>query len=206
VKRKSKSLGRPRREERAHAQHHHNQEEQRHQDFRKFLNAFLNAAHNHKVRHEHEHSHIDDGFPRPRHHFAEVSVPVGRAVGAESQRSDQIVERPARHHDVVAQDEPSDEHAKLPDVSPEPAAAQPLIGLRRIGVRRASHDKLGRHERESDEQDARNINNEESAAAALAGLGREAPNVAQSDGAAGCGENHADFAAKISSRIIRTHL
>ena len=102
-----------------------------------------------------------------------------RAVGegAASGKPD-VGDRPARDHRIEGEDARTGEDAQGADHPPGGAGLDGVERPHRILLCTPAHGELGDHDRKADENDARQIQQHEHGAAALADLGWEPPDVA----------------------------
>ena len=116
------------------------------------------------------------------------------------ERVDRILGRPARDHEVEAQDEEGGQHAVVADEAP--AAVERVVSAHGIAARRAADGELGHHDGESQQQYATYIYQQEGSAAVLSGDVGEAPDVAQPYGAPGGDQHGAQFAAQCDAMVV----
>ena len=177
----------------------HQDEEQRHQELRRTLDALLHATHDHKVGQHKETGCPDDWEHRLLQEGGEGGAEVrcslsGEAVGA---RLDDELQCPACHHGVVAQDEKACQHAEESHPTPGSTRCKDAVGSCRVGTRAASDEELGNHDRHAHEQHAEQVDEDKRRSTMLSCLVRETPDVAQSDGRTGRGEDDADAASEV---------
>ena len=179
-----------------------NDEEQRHEQLGRAFNALLHAQLDDEVRGQHEERRVEERPPRIADEvFVDAAVLLGGGVAGEvaRQRVDHVLGRPARDHEVEAQDQEGRDDAVVAQEAP--AAVERLIGPHGIAVRGAAHGELRDHERQPQQHDAEDVDYKEGAAAVVAGDVGEAPDVAQPHGAARGDQHGAHLAAQCGACV-----
>ena len=186
-------------------------QEDRHQPAHRNLQPSDDAPRHDDYRGHHEQGVPEQHLPGVRQEVVEDprrELAVGTHEGAATQ-TEHVRHGPTGDHGVVRENEEAREHTHPTDQGPETAgAAVPNQRAQRVDGTLspgAAHQDLGNHDRDADGGDADQVDENEGAAAVLAGDVGELPDVTQSDCGTGCGE-HEQQAARphaVSRNIVR---
>ena len=195
-----------RHQQRVDRQDNQDDEEQRHQDFGRTLDALLHAERDHEVGSQHEQTGVENRPPRIADEgFEEVFVLLGRRVAGDLARGGvyHVFGRPSRNHEIESQNQKCRQHAVVAQKTP--SAVQLPVGAHRIEVRRPSHGEFRDHQRQPQQQYAEDVDDQKGSAAVVSGDVRKPPDVAQPHGAARRDEHGAQFATQRGATLLMMH-
>lgn len=184
-------LARPGERQGTDAHHDENQEQQGHHDFRGALNAFVHPGNYDKVGEPYENGGPQDG---PEGVGGKV-LEAGRIVGGvgpvqtSAKRLPHVLERPARHHGIVTENEESGQNAVIPYPAPGRMGRQLLERSDRVAPGMAAEKELRNHDRQAQEDGEENVEQEESRPAVVSQHIGKAPDAPQPDRTPHGGEN-----------------
>ena len=171
--------------------------EQRHEHFGRAFDALLHAQRDHEMRRQGEDHRVEQRPPGVADEVREdLLILRGRGVAGQvaRQRVDHVFGRPARDHEVEAQNEEGRQHA---DVSQKtPFRVEGAEGPHGVAVRGAAYGELREHQRQSEQQDTEDIDDQKGAAAVVSGDVGETPDVSQTYRTAGCDQHGAQLPAQ----------
>ena len=107
---------------------------------------------------------------------------------------DHVLHRPSRYDQIESHDEQRGNDAVVSQCSP--VSGEHAVGSDCIAVCVAADGELGKHDRYSDEQNAEDIDQQECRTSVFACDIGKSPDIAQTDGTAGCNEYGAQLAAE----------
>ena len=113
----------------------------------------------------------------------------------------QILQAPSSHHSIEAQDNHGGDDTHQSHGSPSLMLTQVAIGTCRIGSRMATNDKLAHHARQTQQDDAHQVDEDEGGTSILTCHIRKAPYISQTYRRTCRGENDAQFTSEISSTL-----
>ena len=137
------------------------------------------------------------GIGRERAEIAEHVA--GVAVELSQQRGKQILQAPACHHGIEAQDDGRGENAQIAHEAPRAATGEVAVGTGGIALRAPSDDELAHHARNAQQHDAAEVNDDESSPTVLPRHKWEPPHIAQPYGRACRSQDNAHFTCKTAS-------
>ena len=155
---------------------------------------------------QHEEAGIQYGSPGVAdERFENILVlPGGRDAGEAARYGMyHVFRRPARNHEVETQNQECRQHAVVSQEAP-PRVQRP-VGTHGVAVRGTPHGEFRDHERQSQQQDTKDIDYQKCPAAVLPGYIREAPDVAQPDGTARSDQYGAQFATQGGATLLVMH-
>jgi hypothetical protein len=127
--------------------------------------------------------------------------PLMDGLGEVDDALEGVVHGPAGDDDVIGEDDEAGDHAQPAHAGPGGAAAlEPLEGHDRLSLGGPADHDLGHHDRDAHQSNADKIDDDEQPAAVFARDVGELPDVAQTDGRTGRGEDEAQSAAPLRSR------
>jgi hypothetical protein len=171
--------------DRARQQHQQDHKQRRHQNLVGGLDALGDAADHDQRGERHEQAGAGDWRQAAADETLEVlrqELGTGRVDGAAA-HEEHVGQRPACDHDVERQDHEARENAHVAHQRPAPAA-QRAEGSDRVPLRGAADDHFCHDQRQPEEQHDGQIDEDEGAAAVLAGDVGKAPDIAEADGRA----------------------
>ena len=122
----------------------------------------------------------------------------GIAIQTATKRGEEILQAPARHNGIEAEDDGRGENAQI--AYPPPAAMpHAAVSTSGISLRMAAHDELADHARDAQEQHTGEINQDKGGATVLARHKRESPHIAKAHGRARRGQHDGQLTSEIAS-------
>ncbi len=112
-----------------------------------------------------------------------------------------VLERPARDHAVIAQDDQPGEDAEPSGQSPAAPGSQASVGPDRISLGLPAQRQLGQHDRDTDQKGGDHIDQNEGASSVLSRLCGEPPDIAEPDGGADHSQDEAEAGAPVASLV-----
>ena len=113
----------------------------------------------------------------------------------------EILQTPACHHGIEAKDNHGGDDTHQAYGSPSLVLTQITISPRCIGSRMATNDKLAHHARQTQQDDAHQVDKDEGSTSILTCHIRKAPYISQTYRRTCRGENDAQFTSEISSTL-----
>lgn len=187
-------------------QYDQNQEQQRHEDFSRAFDAFLYAHGDHEMGCEDEQAGVDDRPPGIADKVLEETLVLlgGRETSDTARhRVHHVFGRPSRYYEVEPQDQECGQHAVVTQKTP-PWVQRP-VGTHGIAVRSTPHGELRDHERQPQQQDAKDVDYQKCPAAVVPGYIGEAPDVTQPHGTSRGDQHSAQFATQGGATLLVMH-
>ena len=144
---------------------------------------------------------VDDRFPWVRRKIRKSLLQLFGRGAAElvAQCQNRIFHRPSRHHGIVAEDDEPGKYPETPHPFPRSVGSQTMVSSSGVGLCMPSDNKLTEHQRQSKQEDAPQIDENEGGTAVLSRLNGETPYIPESYGRTSRGENRSKLAAEIFS-------
>ena len=173
-------------------QHDQQHEELRHHNLGSLLDAVLHAMDNHEMGKANQEGTPHNRFDRMCGESSEILLEIiWRTMDITGNRREDILQRPATHHAVIAKNQSRGKHAEIAHQFPGRTIAHDGIGSSCIGLCMATDHHLAKHHGNTHHKHTSDIYEDKGSTAVLPGHIRKTPHIAQTDSTAGSGKNNA---------------